>query len=1334
MEKKLFISSINSSPAFKGHSLRTNERGEKEYQFYLPVNKKDNVNAEVVLLNQKNGVVTDLTKSLERNNNATIPVWTLPTTSIKDKDLTVAYRFVSNGKVILDSTLKSNDGNYNEATKLSRPALNLPRQMYHLMPDNFNPNNGQIIYDASGKELQRNHFNLFGGTIQGIIEKLSEIKNFGAKRIISTPIFGDDTASNHGYWTVNPYKITSTLGNKNDFKKYGIESFKNGLGWVADGAFANEGIEGIHIQDIIRWGEKSPYLNWFDITDFSLNGLKFGVLPPIGNEAEKHYDFKIVNSPRLYTFDNDGKPSADFGKVNPQYDKTQPTYLQQFDRRLMDENYINSPEMLNSYTKKQLDDVHSIRNYQDSVQLIHYNVDPTAVEEKIKEMKKVKLEGQSSTHSIFRDNLRKWQYFSLEHVDKEGTIRNWVGKKDIFALNYINPEVQDYILGVPKYWTNGQDKTLTTYIAKRLATANDTNAKLSEIQNIAKLFNIDLTAEELKNISEGTYQIQLAPVKGSIKEELKDFPLIASEAPREISSLFSGPAIKNSAKLNKTYEKTIAPLVEDIFKTAYPKAFQNGQLTEEGKNSFRLVSGDIMDYISSYILGNESPAVSFEDGYSKIDLPKDFAKKVFNNIDYGSSTRRESVDKLLNAFEEGAKKLKADARAQSDIKSIIDSSLNNVDFGTIKTAKALISKLEAGLEWRIDASKDIMNLDLINQNKANAEKIWNVATNFWKNFVDTVREFNPKAYVIGEVTCLSDYFKGEGIADRLEKEFIKETGFTTQTNYSYIFNILNRIVHGAPEEAFGGPYHVSISGEGYSLKTELNKFFESGYKDNVIYSHEGVGNHDKPRALHGYAINIADFFGLSDKNKQEVLQTPEFKSLASLIRENKSKIWGKDAKDLSDEDLFYFIKGDDTLFADIEIKNGLLSKPLGKNLFAEYRASLESIKNQIKDRNGINAVREALTESLNSTSKNLGLSVEQKTTIETAINDYSKGIISKTAKEHFKVRPYNLVIQDVIEKANLGLDKNQTERVIATIHNEMLKPALSKYKAMLGILVALPGNPTIYAGDEFGETGFETPGNNVYQHNRNQIHRNWLGDSNRKDITTFHDELERTFNLRNQSYFEPFVNGDTVVLDKFAGDNIGGVYRYNQNSDVIAVFNTNGFDNTRAAAKVVPTKVSSIPINASFDLTNAFETNEFVRIGADGKKINDGYYKIVNNTLKRFEDANFAKESKEINLGDSATYFVRNLKATAEKIAQAVEQGSEKATKIIVKTATEAKKEVISEANNEIKKAANYKELLGKVKGPLAKGALIVAAVSLISGLIVNNKRKINPQTLNRSV
>ncbi len=1249
MDKINFTTSMKPKIAFKGHSLVTNPNGKKEYQFYLPTTQ--DVKPEVVIFD-KNGKKTDVSDKLTKHENATIPVWSLPVSETKGQ--TVGYVFnTPEGRKIYDNTRHTLDGQYNEAIKSTRATHEMGKQMYHLMPDSFAANKGEIIKDENGKEVERNHVNKFGGKIEDIEAKLPEIKELGAKKIISTPIYGNDTLSNHGYWTQNPYQITSTLGDINSFKKLQTSLFKNGLGFVADGAFANEGLNGIHMQDLIRWGEQSPYLDWFDTKDFDSYGFKFGVLPPVGSEAEKHYDFKLINSPVIYKFKEDGTPADNFGKKNPDYKPSEPTYVQLFDRRLMDKNYINTEEKATEYAKKQTNNTYDIKNYKDSVQLLAFQVSPDTAKSKVKELATHKVAQAPATRSPFRNALKEWDNFAFNTVDKDATIRNWTGKKDIVALNYRNQDVQNYIINTVRYWTNETDKILTTTIAKDIT---QTTNKEELIKEYAKRFNTNISDEEIANILSGKYEVSLVAAKDTIKDELKDFPLLAAELPVEIQSLISDKNVTEGKSFNKTYEN-IEKVVAEIFAAQHSNVIKDGKLTEEGSQLFRLTSSDVMRYVAAYALSNEKPSIEHdaESHTTFIKKSADFNEKVLNNINYESGSRAEVVAKLQYAFEEGVKKLANDKEAQEDLATIIKNSTENVNKKDIEIAKSIISKLELGLDHRVDALKDIRDLDLITQNKVNENDVWPTVENFFKDFTNTIRAINPKSYIIGEITCLNNYLCQDIPNDKRWPECVKkehntisETGVTTQTNYTYIFNILNQIVHGGPEA--GEQYHQGIGG----LNGKLNEFFESGFADNIRYSHEGFGNHDKPRALHGFAIDISNFFYPKDMNnhKNDIIQKEEFKIYAEMMRKYGTENQ-KPMTNAADEELVNCLN-DDFLSGDNgkAIKYNLVHVEKNIKKYFAFSNAVNELCNAINSIEENNVVRNALNEAVESAAQKLQMPEENKNKIINALYAYSIGKVDgvnadkNVMMDHFKTRAYNQTIKEAVKYANLGLNEEETEKYIATIHNEMLQPALNKYRATMEIMMALPGNPTFYAGDEYGETGFETAGNNVYQHNREQLHRAWANDENRPAIKAFHEEFKKTFNIRNQECFKPFVDGETVVIN--ANNNLGGVYRYNKDSDVIAIFNTNGFDNTRAANQVKEYDVNELAIdNANFNIDNAYGTNEFVHVDKAGNEIQDGYYRMEGNKLKKYTDANFQTPAI-MAITTAATYFVRKAAKTVK--------------------------------------------------------------------------------------
>lgn len=80
-------------------------------------------------------------------------------------------------------------------------------------------------------------------------------------------------------------------------------------------------------------------------------------------------------------------------------------------------------------------------------------------------------------------------------------------------------------------------------------------------------------------------------------------------------------------------------------------------------------------------------------------------------------------------------------------------------------------------------------------------------------------------------------------------------------------------------------------------------------------------------------------------------------------------------------------------------------------------------------------------------------------------------------------------------------------------------PAMSKLLGHIKFLVALSGNPTLFAGDEYGATGFETTTKNIYLQNRNIIHEEWAekGNPECKDfVKRFKNYVDYQFGLRKK--------------------------------------------------------------------------------------------------------------------------------------------------------------------------------------------------------------------------
>ena len=103
----------------------------------------------------------------------------------------------------------------------------------------------------------------FGGNLDGITENLDYIKGLGATALYLTPIFKSN--SNHKYDTIDFYCIDESFGNKESLKKMVTNAHDKGLKVVLDAVFNHVSRDFEQFKDVIKYGKKSKYFDWFVI-------------------------------------------------------------------------------------------------------------------------------------------------------------------------------------------------------------------------------------------------------------------------------------------------------------------------------------------------------------------------------------------------------------------------------------------------------------------------------------------------------------------------------------------------------------------------------------------------------------------------------------------------------------------------------------------------------------------------------------------------------------------------------------------------------------------------------------------------------------------------------------------------------------------------------------------------------------------------------------------------------------------------------------------------------------------------------------------------------------
>lgn len=186
------------------------------------------------------------------------------------------------------------------------PAFAVPRWAqgavyYYLFPERFR--NGNPANDPRvGKRRYQNHgierharwlstphkpgsgdgsdavFNndFFGGDLQGIIDKLDDIRALGTTAIYMTPIF--EAASNHKYDTADYHHIDPAFGTQADFERLTREAARRGMRIVLDASLNHVGADSRYFDRFGNYHQldqgafgggriqaDSPYAGWFTL-------------------------------------------------------------------------------------------------------------------------------------------------------------------------------------------------------------------------------------------------------------------------------------------------------------------------------------------------------------------------------------------------------------------------------------------------------------------------------------------------------------------------------------------------------------------------------------------------------------------------------------------------------------------------------------------------------------------------------------------------------------------------------------------------------------------------------------------------------------------------------------------------------------------------------------------------------------------------------------------------------------------------------------------------------------------------------------------------------------
>ena len=1195
--------------------------------------------------------------------------------------------------------------------------------------DFYSYNTGALKYDKEHQKWAENVINTFSNsydtTLASLHSSIDYLKAHDVKILIAPPIANGDELSNHRYLNGNNMQPALNMCNTENLTSFFRDLYKNGIGYVNDGTFSAEGLQGPGFQYALRWADKDPQTaRWYKLVDLKNASLGFGVVP----NNKENLRYRVINHPYNYTLNEKGIYTA---TPNPNYNSNKETLVQIYDASQVSDSQLKDLDKpIKVYENLISGNQLSINTHDDTVMNYVFQINPKEYDYRIerinelnkKEGKEIRLDTPDGTIAALQ--------FSNFRIDKktEGGFVTWDANTDLVKKNYhisgydekilqgitdknqryheqklierATKEVQDMAVQSGVYWTNFVKDAQLAYTANTISTLKTADSINKLIESGKLPAEVKLTDTEINNILNGQY---LLSDKGILEKDditvkaLMKTPLDSLEFGSNTVGVLGTSYFMNRAttdetigvsrfdlmkqnnphlvepytnvynKVNSLYQNELKDFADAVIRKVNENSNEkildsNGDYTEYGEYVMELVGRDIAKYalLKSLSGKNFETKILNSTGEITYDYKKIKENTTLKQLGINGFNPEDEANKLEHKIESGIKKL-----SDSDIDYVaksINQRIKGTDTSSFRIAEAMVNKSGLGLNWRLDAAKDIMDIDAVRNRENDFDDTWNDLIKFWKKFVQGVKSENEHSYIVAELTDIADTmretygkyscpYNGEtdlgrifnGEPDAMTK-FFNETGITSEAAYSYFFTEL--LVNFSPTFDSGSEEYEMHD----KFRDKLELLMQTRNTDYLRNLYTFIGNHDKARVNHGFAVDMKLFYspmvhsfepnGKADFSRAhndridaiKVLSgTTDLKNVPIELRlnvDNNDYFRTVSSRAVAQSKLLLGIVDEDLkgLLSDAEID--LLKKSLTDLTNMNYMQDkntqsmthinikeLSSLKNafeeilKLAENHGLKlteAEKQKLIEDVVNQANNMDLSdylvhadfnwtganeeysaknrkyLEEimgnssnptqyslytlqlarllrdanksvsKPASQNAIDEALKDFVSKynretvnsktspfqdhddpkvaAKKNAYAARDIKNAITMMIEQAEFKSGKTLTNRedVIAKMFNSALEPAIQKHAMIMEFLSNLMGISTMYAGDEYGMSGYEEKTKNVYLQNRNALPHSEIEDKNSKLGAIRRRYAEKMWNStsnKSDSDLTPLRNG-----------------------------------------------------------------------------------------------------------------------------------------------------------------------------------------------------------------
>ncbi len=1208
--------------SFRGHDVERNDRGRNIHQFYYPYDE-NNFDCELEVFEVKTTPEGDFVvnhKPLKNQSSGEHSTKMHPGANRVDiasnylisDDEPFAYHFKLTEKntpekkqycridagTVVDNSWEGANKIYN----ISIPGgsrVTKGGSMLLTMADFHNPmwvydDDNNIVENKNVKksfDTVKTFSNKVGGSLAGVEKSLEKGEFDPYSRIIMTPFQSGDSVTSHGYWITNAMQMALAQGNLNNYSSLVRKLFAKGKNIVSDAALVNEGLEGVHFRKVAKYGLDSEFAGWFRIQALQDGPLSYGVF-------SKNTDFistRIVNPKYEYKLNENG--TYDISK-SKKYNVKKPTYIQVYDKRLVDKDKLDPSKPILEYDYKNTKNKLEIGTSDDTIIPYKFEINPETVNDNVKRLNEYnKLVGKENSIDIESYKgarfLTQADNYSIDGRFESG-FDTWDSNSDIPRIDYrysstdteslknVHPSIRnhimarkeqsramarDYAVTAGQYWTAYTRDVITRDIVSNFKDVDFSNPKLvykkvnkliesgKLPQNLKMKIDEDLVAKVLNGKYKTNNTKDTNPYRVQIIGNMMNLPLDSIEFGDDIVGTFATSYMSKRAssddyigvsryklwengdphltpenrelytKMNKVYENQMYDFARDVLSIVEKRIGDDAKLHDEYGNTTKL--GKVIlpiyakDIAKFAVVKGLYPQARVEYDSKTGEISYDYKKlKEVSLGDVGvfANSEKDEARELITKLKQGIANIPESDK--ETLAAAIVKGINHLDYNAFSLADVIIDKTNAGLDWRIDAAKDVADVEALRSGSTEFEVLWNDVIGFWKQFASNVLKENKNSYLVAEVTNEEElYDRGwGGLSKRFSNKsdiiskFIRETGITAIADYKWFFSSTAQIFAKSAEDASSQSYKDILSLV-FNQCVGGGNFFRSGDIKSILFAYNFVDNHDKPRILDSLATDNELFYtDLLNRdnwyNREKAFRILNDKMIGDII----PRYDNEDQERYQDRVNKYITEHED--FERVSTKacarGRTLNSGFGRAIAELYPANKNYDRNQ-----------------------------EIVKAINPAISDLVKGsYLGKNIKaETFGTKPYDICVDCVIEQAKfkygLKLSADEENKLKDEAFENIIKPQVSKLKAIMQVLAGIPGIPTLYFGDDVGSSGYDQKTKNIHQDNRSPVRRDWLdksSDKYKEFIKEAHDDIAKIMGLRARPECHAMNDGHPYML------------------------------------------------------------------------------------------------------------------------------------------------------------------------------------------------------------